>query len=774
MGFFIYKQYLYNMKLKITESQYNLVVEQNWKKRILNALTDGKYNADNLTKSVVKSLKNIDNKITNKFLNYKVTNIGDMIKYLDEFELIWKSSLGEEGFKRFKQTMDTLNDPIYVKRMQEIFEKSEESGQQFYLQMRRNVPEETRDILDEMFPVALANKKLDDVVGDYSSVVVIKNNNNTTLHTIDNDGKVIKSSDIDPDGNLVKPNPETTVNAQTDVDNKLKKGRGDVKLDGDDVKLDGDDGGLKPDKGSTTLTDPVNPKTNPDVVNGKILESIEVGVGKAEGMVKQNVTIPELQAHMKSTGGVVFIKEGESLIPIRNLDEWELVTMKKVDPVDGVEKEFVVSITKKSTGPDLDVKPSDGGGAGPDKSKWKKWWEGQKKSGNREVGGPKGAFDYFRYFFPQTSFVLHKLIWSFRNSKMNLGLYKNPRWSLLNFKYADKGTWLDMSLEGGAKTAFRSAENTLRLVGEQAFYGWVIGMGMDAYRGGDVRVNPVPHWQTWFDKDNDKLIYTSLPVYGIFLTVEYILTSYGLWDALREECRKKWEPIVGADKVLQDDRYKACIAEVTEMEGEVKSWKESLEGFYATVEKIDDMSNWTPEEKKKFCNGETVNGVKKDDLIAELVKLKSGQQKIRDYIKRKKTESTQEGGSDWQKLQKKVIDWITKNGLNKIKDWIGSAPEDLQSLLLSYKDDEGNIIEINGSGIDALIQKIGDICINLNQNTPQVIKEPIQNNDINGEEEEGEGCLCPDGSYNTECCNKKLGSVDEIQFQVNIIPINIV
>ena len=34
-----------------------LVVEQNWKKRILNALTDGKYNADNLTKSVVKSLK---------------------------------------------------------------------------------------------------------------------------------------------------------------------------------------------------------------------------------------------------------------------------------------------------------------------------------------------------------------------------------------------------------------------------------------------------------------------------------------------------------------------------------------------------------------------------------------------------------------------------------------------------------------------------------------------------------------------------------------------
>ena len=754
------------------ESSKSLLSEQNWKKRLLNTIKGADTLDSIVYKNIRKALLSVDDKISTKFLNYKVSNVGDMVKYLDEFESIWKASLGEQGFKRFKQTMDALNDPVYVKRVNDIFEESQKKGEQLYFLMKRNIPEETHEIFDEMLPAAMANKNLDDIVGDASSVVVIKKGENTTLHTIDNNGNVVKSSNIDGDGSLVKPDPETTVKAQEDVDNRLNKGD-DGKVDGD---LDGDGGKLGPDKGTTTITDPVNPDTNPDIINGQILESIEVGVGKAQGMVKQNVTISELQKHMKENGGVVFIKEGETLIPIKNIDEWEVITMKKVDPSDGVEKEFVVSITKKGTSPDLDgTKPTgDGGGgngAGPNKSKWKNWWESQKKSGSREVGGPKGVFDYFRYFFPQTSFLVHKLVWVTGNSKKNLGLYKNPRWSLLNLKYADKGTWLDMSLEGGLKTAFRSSENTLRLTGEQLFYGYVIGVGMDMYRGGDVRVNPIPHWQTWFDKDNDLLIYTSLPIYGTFKTVEYVLTSYGLFDGLREECRKNWEEVVGPSKVLQDPRYKACVAEVDEMEEEVSQWKTKLESFYETVKKINDMSTWTDEEKKNFCNGKEVNGVTKQGLIDELNELKAGQQKIRDFIKRKKSEVS-DGYGDGEIFQK-VIDFITKNSLDKVKEWIGEAPEDVQSLLLSYKDEEGNTQQFNGEMIDALIQKIGDVCINLNQNQQQVISDPENSEDSNDVQEEGE-CLCPDGSYSNECCNKKLASTDEIQFQVNIIPINIV
>ena len=56
MGFFIYKQYLYYMKLKITESQYNLLVEQNLGKIFSKILKSG----DELAQSMSKAIRNIN------------------------------------------------------------------------------------------------------------------------------------------------------------------------------------------------------------------------------------------------------------------------------------------------------------------------------------------------------------------------------------------------------------------------------------------------------------------------------------------------------------------------------------------------------------------------------------------------------------------------------------------------------------------------------------------------------------------------------------------
>jgi len=188
------------MKIKLTESQYNLLLEQNWKKRIVSALTDGKYNADALTKSVVKSLKNIDIKIANNFLNYRVSNIGDMIKYLDEFEDIWKASLGEQGFKNFKQTMDTLNDPDYVKRILPIFNDSEK-GPLLVQYMKKNIPKETHEIFDEMFPAALANKNLSSNVIVTNPKVTIVKDTKTNTNVVKTDGDNIYNK-INDDGSI--------------------------------------------------------------------------------------------------------------------------------------------------------------------------------------------------------------------------------------------------------------------------------------------------------------------------------------------------------------------------------------------------------------------------------------------------------------------------------------------------------------------------------------------------------------------------------------------
>jgi hypothetical protein len=123
--------------------------------------------------------KKISDSILWEFNNYKIANIGDMVKHIANFEVIWKSSLGEEGFKKFKETMETLNNPDYVKRILPIFNDSEK-GPILIQYMKKNIPEETHDIFDEMFPAALADKKFN------SSDFTIKKSEDETIFTIDN------------------------------------------------------------------------------------------------------------------------------------------------------------------------------------------------------------------------------------------------------------------------------------------------------------------------------------------------------------------------------------------------------------------------------------------------------------------------------------------------------------------------------------------------------------------------------------------------------------
>ncbi|MHA2431360.1 MAG: hypothetical protein ACXACC_10085, partial [Promethearchaeota archaeon] len=335
------------------------------------------------------------------------------------------------------------------------------------------------------------------------------------------------------------------------------------------------------------------------------------------------------------------------------------------------------------------------------------------------------------------------------------GIYKNPRWSALNLKYKDKGTWLDLSVKGAAKTTFRTGENSLRLVSEQLFYGYAVGVGMDIYRtdwgaSGDTRLNPLPHWQRWFDEDNDLLIYTSLPTYGLYRTVKAIAESYTVWDALKEECLKKWEEVYGSDKVLNTQEYKDCVKEVDDFKKEVKNWETQLETFYTFIEQIDGLSEMSNEEKERFCNGEEVNGVSRKKLINRLTELKNAENKIRTKI---------------NEVKSRQPSWV-EGVYTVVKNWVGTATENLESILLSYKDNEGNSVELTSDGLDALIERVEKVCLNLKQKDVPI--DPPNNNQINNSESEEGDCMCPDGSYSAECCE------DDVSFQINIIPINII
>ena len=154
-------------------------------------------------------LKKYFDSISSEFNNYKIANIGDMLEHIAKFEAIWKSSLGEEGFKNFKQTMETLNDPDYVKRIVPIFNDSEK-GPILIQYMKKNIPEETHDIFDEMFPAALAAKNFN------SSDSTIRKSEEKTIFTIDKNGNVVDSKFFfDEEGNLIEKDIRT--NTQSDV-----------------------------------------------------------------------------------------------------------------------------------------------------------------------------------------------------------------------------------------------------------------------------------------------------------------------------------------------------------------------------------------------------------------------------------------------------------------------------------------------------------------------------------------------------------------------------
>ena len=151
--------------------------------------------------------------ISLEFNNYKIANIGDMVEHIAKFEVIWKSSLGEEGFKKFKETMDALNDPDYVKRIIPIFNDSEK-GPILIQYMKKNIPEETHEIFDEMFPAALASKKIN------SSDFTIKKSEDETIFKIDN-RNVVNSKFVDEEGKLIEKDLRT--NTQSEVNDELNK-----------------------------------------------------------------------------------------------------------------------------------------------------------------------------------------------------------------------------------------------------------------------------------------------------------------------------------------------------------------------------------------------------------------------------------------------------------------------------------------------------------------------------------------------------------------------
>ena len=693
------------------ESSKPLVTEQKWKKQLLNAIKGVDVDSS-VYKNIRKALLSVDDAVSTKFLNYEVRNIGDMVKYLDEFPAIWKASLGEQGFKRFKQTMDALNDPDYVKRIIPIFNDSEK-GPILIQYMKRNIPEETHEIFDEMFPAALANKNLDDVVGEASSVVVIKNDaGNVTLHTIDNNGNVVKSSDIDAEGNLVKPDPETTVKAQADVN---------AKLGIDNKKIKSTDGA----KGTEEITIK-DGEVKPDQVKSKVLGLIDTTIVKATGKPKVLVTWDDVQTHIKTLEDEgkevgIFFKDGDSIIKVSSLDEIEIEWGSTKNEA-GEDIIYIAGVKEK---PLKDVGGGTGKGGtdgGTDGGTGKggtdiedvmngKFFSSEYKTGWQKFGG------VLRYMFPQTSQVLRVINWV--GNKVSLGtiptggIYTKQRPSLINLLLKTKPG--EMPKRSGFTSIAKGFEGIVRgALIEHVIIGATYVTIKESMRGSGGTESDI-----WTKATE----YVASPVFAYQpLTwgpriIAYIagVETPNFWRSLKQECVLKCEKEVSSSELYDSECYKDCIKNVGEFEEQYKSVEDMAKNWRNTIKEIGDLNNMGDEKKKEFCNcsGEEC---KKSKMIQQLELMKKTQTTIRTKV---------------QELEK-VHEWKLWL-INQIAKKTGMAEEvDLQSMLLTIEDENGNTVQLTNEVIDAEIQNIQNFCYNVfndDNGGGDIPQDPNNNND---------------------------------------------
>ena len=692
------------------ESSKPLVTEQKWKVLLMNAMKGTDIDSS-VYKNIRKALLSVDDAAATKFLNYEVRNIGDMVKYLDEFESIWKSSLGEQGFKRFKQTMDTLNDPDYVKRIVPIFNDSEK-GPILIQYMKRNIPEETHEIFDEMFPAALANKNLDDVVGDYSSVVVIKNDaGNVTLHTIDNNGNVVKSSDIDSEGNLVKPDPETTVKAQADVN---------AKLGVDNKKIKSTDGA----KGTEEITIK-DGEVKPDQVKSKVLGLIDTTIVKATGKPKVLVTWDDVQTHIKTLEDEgkevgIFFKDGDTIIKVKSLDEIEIEWGSAKNEA-GEDIVYIAGVKEK---PPKDV----GGGTG--KGGTGSGTDGGTGKGGTDIedvvngkffsSGYKTKLQKFggilRFMFPQTSQVIQIINWV--GTKLSFGkiptggMYTKQRPSLINLLLKKKPG--ERKRVSGFTTIGKGVEGLGRgILIEHVIIGAAYVTIKESQRG---------------EGGTDTDIWTKATEYVASPVFAYQPLTWGpriiakvagieapnFWRSLKQDCVLKCEKEVSSSELYDSECYKDCIDNVDKLEIQYKSVETMASNWRNTVKEIGDLNSMGDEKKKEFCDcsGEDCERSK---MIQQLELMKETQTTIRTKVQKI------EKDNEWTIW---AINWFSKK--------FGAEEVDLQSMLLTIEDENGNTVQLTNEVIDAEIQNIQNFCANVindNNGGGDIPQDPNNTND---------------------------------------------
>ncbi len=561
--------------------------------------------------------------------------------------------------------MVALNDPNYVKRVQDLYNTDPKKGAMFLDAMGKGLPIEVRPLFDELANASIAGKDIDDVI-DTAQVVVIKKGDETTIHTIAPDGTVIKSNSIDEAGDLIEPDVKTKTNAQTDVNTKLGK----------DTKGTG---------GSKSIKEiEIDPNDNPDNIKGEILTAIEEGFEKLGGKTPTPKSIDEVIASIED-GKVLTSKTPDGKIRIVNHVEMKEII---IDP-DTYEVLEIKNLGDKDIPPPKGDSPQSGGVT--TKNNQSAFWDNIKK-------GTNAAGQFFRWTMPTVSEGVRLVsAWIPPIKRKYGGWIQGGRFSVEANRFSlIPGKKIDNDLVQWLRRGSETPELLARLGTEQLALIGIYGIYKTIERGG--LPDEESWWATAFADYPESWFFKYHP---LSMVTDLLVSTYEDLSSARDiaitGCRKKLEKTMDPDKITGSEEFENCKEKIDSFFGKIDDVKKSLNNIRG---KYDD-ANWDDKKKMEFC--EDKEGQKTqlyadlDNLIKSTTELEKESDRIVD------TESAGTGGIGFVEKIVGALNWVLPIDMPNVPDI-----NKIKNNLLPKLEDEGQ--PLTPTNLKGIKKGLDDMC----------------------------------------------------------------
>jgi hypothetical protein len=635
-------------------NESNLLTEQGVGKKLMKALSN-----------VAVVLKGFDPKLLTNFLETEIRNYDDLSRHLNQYDSLWRKIIPlTKDFDYVKDMASELSRIQSKNTLNQLDEK-------LMKDILKGIPEEggLREAFLDMWLESQGKS--------------IKNVPDNTQRVVVKDGKTGENVlHVKDEGGNIKTYREEGGEMKEVYDYDGKKAEEDFVSGGDNVSTSNiSDSDVTSNVKSTS--EPINPKGNPDVTQGQMIELIEKAMEllAKKGETPKPITNKGLEEGI-TNGGTLVVKGQDG----------KYYTVEKVDNT---------IVTIDGDGNIIDIKELGTTNTTPKPDPIE---TGNNKYGDNKIpptdtkNMDKSLLGVLRYLFPVTSTGVKFVRWvGGKTSLLPPGFTK------------DRFTWFPKSSDAGTsnwRAGARFAESVTRVfVIEQMFFAYFYGSYKE-YQRGEEKPFAV---DTFWTKKVPAYVFLlkDTVVDGLVGVIDDIIKYFSSAEADNEWCKNYCETEEGIDpsKVTESPCFKKCTTKIEETKKTFEELKKEVEDYSNTLKEIGKLEDMDESEIEKFCSG--ADG-KKLKLTNSLTKMKKGILTFEESVEKQKEDNQVVGflveyaGLGEDSTMDDVLDKVLTPPGEKERISV-SQLEDLQKQVDQrcidwYNKDQGGEIPINNDG----------------------------------------------------------------------------